>query len=47
MDIGFTAYLWLNVIIFGFLFGVGWIIAGAVYAAILSVLGRGKAPQQP
>lgn len=28
----------------GFLIGVGWIIAGAVYAAILNVLGRGKAP---
>jgi hypothetical protein len=28
----------------GFLLGVGWIIAGAIYAAILSVLSRGRAP---
>jgi len=27
----------------GFLIGVGWIVAGAVYAALLGVLSRGKA----
>lgn len=44
MDMSFTTLLWLNWIIAGFLFGVGWIVASAVYAALLSVLGRGRPP---
>lgn len=44
MDIAFTGLLWLNWVIVGFLFGVGWIVAGAIYSAILSVLGRGRPP---
>jgi hypothetical protein len=40
MDISFTAYLWLNLILAGFFLGIGWIIAGAVYAAILWVAGQ-------
>lgn len=44
MDISFTAYLWLNLILAGFFLGIGWIIAQAVYDAILWVLGR-RSPQ--
>jgi uncharacterized membrane protein YedE/YeeE len=43
MDISFTAYLWLNLILAGFFFGIGWIIAGAVYQAILWVAGQRRA----
>jgi hypothetical protein len=42
MDIGFTAYLWVNLILFGFFAGIGWVIARAVYEAILWVLGQRK-----
>lgn len=42
MDISFTAYLWVNLILFGFFVGIGWIIASAVYAAILWILGQRK-----
>jgi hypothetical protein len=42
MDIGFTAYLWVNLILFGFFVGIGWVIARAVYEAILWVLGQRK-----
>jgi hypothetical protein len=44
MDMSFTAVLWLNWIIAGFLFSIGWIVASAIYSAILSVLNRGRAP---
>jgi hypothetical protein len=44
MDIAFTAYLWLNVLLFGFFFGLGFQLAVAIYNAILWVLGR-PAPQ--
>ena len=44
MDSSFTAYLWLNLILAGFFLGIGWIVAQAVYAAILWVLGR-RPPQ--
>lgn len=40
MEMAFTAYLWLNWILVGFFFGIGWIVAQAVYAAILWVLGQ-------
>lgn len=43
MDMAFTAVLWLNWIIAGLLFGIGWIIANAIYTAILWVLNRGRA----
>lgn len=33
----------LPLIVDGFLLGIGWIIASAIYAAILSVLNRGRA----
>lgn len=39
-DISFTAVLWLNWIIVGFLLGIGWIVAGAIYSFILWVLGQ-------
>lgn len=38
MDIAFTAYLWLNVILFGFFFGIGFVLAQAIYNAIVGVL---------
>ena len=44
MNIDFTAVLWLNWIIVGFLFCLGWILMQAIYAAILGVLARGRAP---
>jgi uncharacterized membrane protein YedE/YeeE len=48
MDMSFTAVLWLNWIIAGFLFGLGWILISAVYSAILWVLGqRRPAPPAP
>lgn len=34
----------LPLIVDGFLIGLGWIIASAIYAAILGVLARGRAP---
>lgn len=40
MDMTFTAVLWLNWIIAGFLFAVGWQIATAVYSVILWALGH-------
>ena len=40
MDIGFTAYLWLNLILFGFFAGLGWQLAFAIYSAILWVVGQ-------
>ena len=40
MDFAFTAYLWVNLILGGFFLGIGWIIAGAIYSAILWVLGQ-------
>jgi len=41
--IDFTIYLWLNLILAGFFLGIGWIIAGAIYSAILWVLGQRRA----
>jgi hypothetical protein len=41
MEVSFTAYHWLNAILFGFFFGIGWIVAQAIYAALLWVLSRG------
>lgn len=46
MDMSFTAVLWLNWIIAGFLFGLGRILISAVYDAILWVLGR-RRPAPP
>lgn len=43
MDMSFTPFLWLNWMIAGFCFSIGYIVASAIYAAILSVLNRGKA----
>lgn len=43
MDISFTAYLWLNWLLVGFFLGIGWIIAGAIYSAILWVAGQRRA----
>lgn len=40
MDVGFTAYLWVNLILAGFFLGIGWQIAAAIYDAILWVLGK-------
>lgn len=42
MNIDFTPFLWLNWMIAGFCFTIGYIVASAIYAAILSVLNRGK-----
>jgi hypothetical protein len=42
MEVAFTIYHWLNVILVGFFFGIGWIIAQAIYLAILAVLNRGR-----
>lgn len=42
-----TALTWTLALILiadGFLLGLGWIVAQAIYAAVLSVLSRGKAP---
>jgi uncharacterized membrane protein YedE/YeeE len=47
MDIAFTAYLWLNLILVGFFVGIGWILAGAVYSAILWVIGQRRPPTNP
>lgn len=44
MDMTFTAVLWLNWIIAGFLFGIGWIVAQAIYDAVLWVLNRKRTP---
>lgn len=43
MDISFTAYLWINLILAGFFFGFGWQLATAVYNAILWVIGQRRA----
>jgi len=40
MDISFTAYLWVNVLLFGFFFGLGFQLAVAIYNAILWVAGQ-------
>lgn len=40
MDISLTAYLWLNLILAGFLLGLGWQLAVAIYNAILWVVGQ-------
>jgi uncharacterized membrane protein YedE/YeeE len=40
MDVSFTPYLWLNLILFGFFFGLGWQLAAAIYSAILWVVGQ-------
>jgi hypothetical protein len=45
MDMSFTAVLWLNWIIAGFLFGLGWILISAIYDAALWTLGRRRPPQ--
>lgn len=47
MDMSFTAVLWLNWIIAGFLFGLGWILINAVYSALLWVLGQRRAAPAP
>lgn len=46
MDISFTTYLWINLILAGFFFGLGWIVAQAVYTAILWVAGQRRPPPQ-
>lgn len=40
MDISFTQYLWVNLILFGFFVGLGWQLASAIYSAILWVIGQ-------
>lgn len=42
MSIDFTPFLWLNWMIAGLCFTIGYIVASAIYAAILSVLNRGR-----
>lgn len=37
-----TWHIALVLVADGFLLGIGWIIASAIYAAILSVLNRGR-----
>ncbi len=44
MDINFTTYLWLNLILFGFFVGLGWQLAVAIYNAILWLIGQ-RRPQ--
>lgn len=42
-----TALTWTLALILiadGFLLGIGWIIAQAIYSALLAVLSRGRAP---
>ena len=34
----------LMLVLDGFCLGIGWIVAQAIYSAILGVLGRGRAP---
>lgn len=43
MDLSFTAYLWLNLLLAGFFVGIGWQIAYAIYSFILWVLGQRRA----
>jgi hypothetical protein len=43
MDIGLTSMLWLNLVLAGFLLGIGWQLAVAIYDAILWVAGRRRA----
>lgn len=42
MEMDFTTYLWLNWILVGFFFGLGWQIANAIYSVILWALGQRK-----
>lgn len=35
MEIGFTAYLWLNWLLVGFFFGLGYFLASAIYNALV------------
>jgi len=44
MDVSFTAYLWLNLILAGFFLGLGWQLAVAIYTFVLWVLGQ-RRPQ--
>lgn len=44
ISISFTAYLWLNWIIAGALFCLGWLLMSALWAAVVGVLSRGRAP---
>lgn len=43
MDVSFTAYLWLNLVLAGFFLGIGWQVAVAIYSAILWMLGQRRA----
>ena len=42
MDSSFTAFLWLNWVLVGFFFCLGWILMQAIYQAILWVLAKGR-----
>jgi hypothetical protein len=41
MSMDFTIYLWLNWILVGFFFGLGWQLANAIYTAIPGSWGSG------
>jgi hypothetical protein len=43
MEIDFTAYLWLNLILAGFFLGIGWQVAYAIYSFVLWALGQRRA----
>jgi len=38
MDVALTAYTWLNIVLVGFLFGLGFQLAAAIYAAITAMM---------
>lgn len=44
MEIDFTAYLWVNLVLAGFFLGLGWQLAFAIYSAILWIVGQRRAP---
>jgi uncharacterized membrane protein YedE/YeeE len=41
VDIGLTAYLWLNLLLAGLLFGVGFTLAGLLVNGVLGLARRG------
>lgn len=43
MDISFTTYLWVNIVLFGFFFGLGYFLASAIYNAIVWVIAQRRA----
>lgn len=40
MVMDFTSYLWLNWILVGFFFGIGWQLATAIYNVVLWAVGQ-------